>query len=91
MGSKSKRDEDTFPERLAKLRESRGLTCCGLDKRSGLNLGTCKEFEEKGRQPTLRTLFILARALGVSIERLVRDLRVPEDLPPAPEPERERW
>jgi transcriptional regulator with XRE-family HTH domain len=58
----------TFPERMKQLRAEAGLSQSGLAKASGLSLGVIHDYEQGKREPTMRSLFKLARALGVSAE-----------------------
>src|SRR5262245_42334266 len=58
----------TFGQRLAELREARGLTKYALSKRAGLTKQAISRIESEGRSPTWDTVQLLALALGVSCE-----------------------
>jgi transcriptional regulator with XRE-family HTH domain len=58
----------TFGQRLKELRERAGLTQAQLAERSGVPLGTIRDYEQVKRSPLLPTAVSLAKALGVSIE-----------------------
>jgi len=62
-----------FAGNLRKLREAAGLTQQGLaDLAEGLHRTEVSLLERGGREPRLWTLVLLARALGVSVARLLR-------------------
>jgi transcriptional regulator with XRE-family HTH domain len=62
--------------KLQALREERGLTQVQLAERSGVPLGSLRNYEQGHRQPLLQQAAKLAKALRVSI-----DAFVPEDAP----------
>lgn len=64
--------EDTFAQRLKRLREKAGLTQQQLADASGLTQGAVCDLE-RGRRPDPRvsTAAALAKALGVGVERLL--------------------
>src|SRR4051794_941075 len=57
----------TFGERLKELREKAELTQAELAERSGVPIGTIRDYEQVKRDPLLPTAVKLARAVGVSI------------------------
>jgi len=62
-----------FPERLAALRKSRGLTQQALADQVGLAVLRIRRYEGGTSQPTLDVIRRLAIALGVSADMLVFD------------------
>lgn len=58
----------SFADRLRELRQAKGLSREQLSALSGLGKGTVRDYEQGLREPTLRTAFRLADALGVSVE-----------------------
>jgi putative transcriptional regulator len=58
----------TFGERLRELRTGAGLTQAALAERSGLPVGSVRNYEQGIREPYWNVLFDLARALGVSAD-----------------------
>ena len=61
-----------FARRLRQLRRASGLTLYRLAQLSGLSKETIRLLEQPGSDPRLSTLGKLAKALGVSIQELVR-------------------
>src|SRR5437762_1527639 len=58
----------TFPELLKKLRDGAGLSQSGLATASGMSLSAIHDYEQGKREPSMRNLFRLAKALGVTCE-----------------------
>jgi transcriptional regulator with XRE-family HTH domain len=58
----------TFAERLQELREKAGLTQAQLAEKSGLPLGSIRNYEQGQREPYWNVLFKLAGALGVKAD-----------------------
>src|SRR3954468_20894120 len=58
----------TFGQRLAGLREAKGLTKYALAKLTGLTKQAISRIESEGRSPTWDTVQLLAKALGVTCE-----------------------
>jgi transcriptional regulator with XRE-family HTH domain len=58
----------TFAQKLQQSRTHTGLTQAQLAERSGLGLGTIRDYEQGNREPSLRSAAMLAKALGVSVE-----------------------
>src|SRR4051794_25083640 len=72
----------TFAEKLRDLREQRGWTQASLADRSGVPLGTLRDYEQGKRGPLLSNAEKLARALGVSLDVFRQD-QVPPGKPSA--------
>lgn len=64
-----------FAHVLLRFRQERGLTHEVLAERAGLHPTTISLLERGRRQPSLGTIFMLARGLTVEPERLVREVR----------------
>ena len=60
--------EETFAEKLKRLREEAGLSQAALAEKTGMNLSTIAKIEQGLREPGWATVQKLARALGVSCE-----------------------
>ncbi len=58
------------PTRLKKLREAKGLSVRGLAREAGISTETVYSVEHGKRQPSVRTLGKIARALGVEAKDL---------------------
>jgi transcriptional regulator with XRE-family HTH domain len=58
----------TFAERLRELRKQARLTQAQLANRSGVPLGSIRNYEQGQREPFWNVAFRLASALGVSVE-----------------------
>ena len=56
------------PTRLKELRTGRGLSIRKLAEEAGVSTETVYSLEHGRRQPTLRTLGKIARALGVEVK-----------------------
>src|SRR3954465_8316171 len=63
---------------LRRLRTGRGLSAAALARESGVARATLAELEAGRGNPTVETLYGLARVLGVTFA----DLLVPADAPP---------
>lgn len=63
--------ENTFAVRLAKARQTRGLTQVALAQKAKLPASSISHFESKSRRPSLDNLCRLATALGVSTDLLL--------------------
>lgn len=70
-----------FPERLAVLRKTKGLTQQALAGLAGVHVAQIRRYEGGDSQPTLDVLRKLAVALSVSADMLVfdKDERGPEE------------
>lgn len=66
---------EAFSHVLLRFRQEKGLTHEELAERSGLHPTTISLLERGKRQPSLGTIFMLARGLTVEPERLVREVR----------------
>jgi transcriptional regulator with XRE-family HTH domain len=58
--------------RIVELRKKRGMTQEDLASKTGLNRVTLARLEQARHQPTLDTLDVIARALGVTLVDLVK-------------------
>ena len=65
--------EDALAENLANLRAARRLTQDALGERSGVSMYVIAHLERKARSPDLDTVERLAKALRVSVARLLTD------------------
>jgi transcriptional regulator with XRE-family HTH domain len=64
----------TFGEALKRFRERAGLTQAALAERAGLPLRSVQNWEISHREPRIDGLKRLARALGVTVDRLIADV-----------------
>ena len=55
----------TFADRLKHLRAATGLSQEGLARTADLSVATIRDYEQGKKEPSLRSAFKLARALGV--------------------------
>jgi transcriptional regulator with XRE-family HTH domain len=75
----------TFAQRLQQLREEAGLSQYALAKKTGLTKQAVSRLELGQREPSWRTVQLLAAALGASCEAFTDPgLHLPEEKPPAP-------
>jgi transcriptional regulator with XRE-family HTH domain len=58
----------TFGEKLQELRQATGLTQAGLAGKSGVPVGTIRDYEQGKRDPLLSNAQRLAAALSVSLD-----------------------
>lgn len=65
--------EDVLAENLVQLRATRKLTQEGLGARSGVSMFVIAHVERKARSPDLTTVERLAKALRVSVSRLLME------------------
>jgi transcriptional regulator with XRE-family HTH domain len=72
-----------FGRRLRGLREQRFLTQQVLADAADLHRNHVGFLENGKREPSLSTLLILARTLGVTVQELVEGLAVPEERRPS--------
>jgi transcriptional regulator with XRE-family HTH domain len=63
----------SFAEILRRLRKQAGLTQEGLARSAALSVGTIRDYEQGKKEPSLRSAFKLAGALGVGIEAFQPD------------------
>ena len=61
-------------KRIAFLRKQRGLTQLALSIESGLALSFISDLERGKRNPSIETLWKIAKALDVSLEELLRGI-----------------
>ena len=62
---------EDFPDRLKKIRKSKGLSQSGLAKKTGLKPAAISHFETGQRRPSLDNLMKLVDALSVSTDYLL--------------------
>ncbi len=55
----------TFADTLKRLRTDAGLSQEGLARAADLSVGAIRDYEQGKKEPSLRSAFKLARALGV--------------------------
>jgi transcriptional regulator with XRE-family HTH domain len=58
------------PTKLKELREAKGFSVRGLAREAGISTETVYSVEHGHRQPSIRTLGKIARALGVAAKDL---------------------
>jgi transcriptional regulator with XRE-family HTH domain len=63
----------SFGEKLKGARQAAGMTQASLAERSGIPLGTIREWEQSKREPLFSKAGRLARALSVPMESLLPD------------------
>jgi transcriptional regulator with XRE-family HTH domain len=64
-------------EKIQHLREARSLTQVQLAERSGVPLGSLRNYEQGLRQPLLKQAARLAKALGCSIDDIAPEVDLP--------------
>lgn len=64
-----------FGEKVAALRQKRGLTQDELAQKTGLSVDTIGAIEQGRRWAKLTTLHQLAESLGVSTDELLKDVK----------------
>jgi transcriptional regulator with XRE-family HTH domain len=62
--------QETFGQRLQRLRIAAGFTQARLAKAAGLSFGTLRNWEYDKREPLLSAAVKLAAALSVSVDEL---------------------
>ena len=72
MGRKPKQRRNRYGAWLHHLRKQKGLSQDGLSKMTGVPQSTLAFWEKTGKLTGRETIFKLAKALGVSIEELLR-------------------
>lgn len=65
---------EVFGQVLRAHRERKGWSQMSLAAEAGLHLNAIGGLERGERSPTLQTLFLISRALGVSVSQLVADV-----------------
>ena len=73
----------SFGETLARLREAAGLTQVQLAAKAGVSIDTLRGWEHKKHLPRVDDALRLARALGVSLDKLILAQDVEPGAPPA--------
>ena len=73
--SKQKMEDKTmpFPEKLSKLRTSKGLTQQQLAQMIGVGIAQMRRYEKGKSSPTLDVIKNIARTLGISADELLFD------------------
>lgn len=66
-------DIKNFPARLYELRQAKGWLQQQLADAAGLSKGGVTQLEQGRRSPSLETAIAIARAMGVSLDSLVRE------------------
>jgi transcriptional regulator with XRE-family HTH domain len=61
----------SFGETLASLREAAGLTQMQLALQAGISVDNLRRWEQDRHLPRVDDAYLLAKALGVSVERLI--------------------
>lgn len=61
-------------KRIVKARTSKGMSQEKLATESGIDRSHMGFIEQGRRKPTLSTLFKISKALGISLEKLFKDL-----------------
>jgi DNA-binding XRE family transcriptional regulator len=64
-------------EKLQKLREQVGLSQLELAERTGLPIGSIRNWEQGRTSPRMDAVYVLAQALGTSMENLI-DVKPPK-------------
>lgn len=68
------RIEEACAQVLRQHREKRGLSQHALANEAGINRNNTSLYETAERMPTIHTLFVLARALNVSPDLLIKEI-----------------
>jgi len=76
----------TFAEKLKQLREAAGLSQEALARAMGMSVGIVRDYEQGRKEPSMRSAFKLARALGVDC----RAFEMEEDAQAEPAPAKKR-
>jgi transcriptional regulator with XRE-family HTH domain len=80
----------SFGGRLKALRQGAGLSRAALARRAGVPAGTLRHWEGGRGFPGLAACLRLAKALGVSVERLAQGVEDPADEEPESAPQKPR-
>jgi transcriptional regulator with XRE-family HTH domain len=72
---------ETFGQRLARLRKARGFTQAALGKKIGLSYRMISYYEGETDRPPAHVLPQLAQALGVRVDELLGVAQLPEEPP----------
>lgn len=73
----------TFPEKLRQLREAAGLSQEALARAMGMSVGIVRDYEQGRKEPSMRSVFKLARALGVDCRAFEMEDAGPAEAAPA--------
>jgi transcriptional regulator with XRE-family HTH domain len=81
----------TFADKLKALRQEKKMTQENLAERSGIPIGTIRDYEQGKRDPLLSNAQRLAKALGVSLDVFpVLDSEKGRPAPKKPRPRRRK-
>ncbi|HEY1690124.1 MAG TPA: helix-turn-helix transcriptional regulator [Solirubrobacteraceae bacterium] len=72
-----------FAENIRRLREQSGFSQEAFADEARMHRTSIGYFEQARREPNLSTLLILSDSLGVSLDKLVEGLPVPQERRPA--------
>jgi len=61
---------ERFGNQVKKLRKKRGISQLILSQKSGLDLTTINEIENGNREPMLKTVWRISKALDVSMSQM---------------------
>ncbi len=73
----------SFGETLASLREAAGMTQVQLALRAGISVDNLRRWEQDRHLPRVDDAYRIAKALGISVERLI----LAGDMEPCEQPE----
>lgn len=76
----------SFASKLRELRTETGLTQEALARAAGLSLGVIRDYEQGNREPSLRSAFKLAAALGVAVDVFRVAVESTEEVGAGPKP-----
>ncbi|MEU4422951.1 helix-turn-helix domain-containing protein [Actinoplanes sp. NPDC024001] len=74
--------KEAFGHAFAAARRATGMTLDEIAERSGLSRRYLIDVEHAKKIPSIRTLFLLAGALGIPLDRLFRDVETPDSSTP---------
>lgn len=80
----------SFGETLARLRDAAGLTQAQLAQRAGISIDTLRGWEHKRHLPRIDDAYRLAKALGISLDKLILAADMEVQAKGAPEPKKAR-
>ncbi len=61
---------ERFGNQVKKLRKKKGISQLVLSQRASLDLTTVNEIENGNREPMLKTIWRISKALGVSMSQM---------------------
>ena len=62
---------ETFPQRLRRMRERRGISCSALSELCGLSINTVRSYEKEICRPGVDAAISLAEFFEVSVDYLL--------------------